>query len=467
MNNQTLYDIAVIGGGPGGYSAAILSSRMGAKVALIERDSLGGTCLNAGCIPTKALLKCTEVYTSAADSDLYGVSIGNVSFDFRKIMSFKNRIMNQLVRGVSYLVKANNIELISGEGKLIDANTIMVKTEEGYKEIHAKNIILATGAKEVVITGFEPDGEKILNSTQMLSLRELPRKLAIIGGGVIGVEFASIFARLGVNVTIIELTDRLIPMEDEELSGNLQGSLEEQGVCIYTKSRAHNVIKQSNGDLCVQIELPDGNLHPLECSNLLVCVGRKALIDETGAREIGVRVKNGCIETDAQMRTNIQGIYAVGDVTLSEQLAHVAYMEARTAVFNIMDRACSADYSAIPHCIYTNPELASVGLAETKARQLYGKIKTAKFPFAGNGKALIEGHGEGFIKLIIKEDSDEIIGAAIFGPKATELISELSLAVQKKMKVMDLIKTVHAHPTLSEVLGEAALAAAELNLHSM
>ncbi|MEL7647315.1 MAG: dihydrolipoyl dehydrogenase [Sedimentibacter sp.] len=467
MNEQISSDIAVIGGGPGGYAAAILAARMGANVVLIEKNKLGGTCLNAGCIPTKALLKCTDVYASAADASAYGVTYGPVSFDFKKIMSYKNRVVTQLVGGVTHLVKANKIKFISGEGKLMNSNTILVKAEDGSQEVHAQNIILATGAKEVVIPGFEPDGEKILNSTQMLSLNELPNNLVIIGGGVIGVEFASIFTRLGVKVTIIELTDRLIPLEDEELSENIRKFLEKQGVCIYTQTLAQGIVKQSSGEICVQVKLPDGDLQLVEFDKLLVCVGRKALLSDVGVMEIGVRMRNGHIETDEQMRTNIPGLYAIGDVTLSEQLAHVAYMEARTAVFNIMGKTCNADYSAIPHCIYTNPEIASVGLSESKARELHGSVKIARFPFAGNGKALIEGHNEGFVKLIINEESEQIMGAAIIGPKATELITELTLAVQKKMTVMDLLNTVHAHPTLSEALGESALAAVGLNLHSI
>lgn len=467
MNEQISSELVVIGGGPGGYAAAILASRMGVNVVLVEKNKLGGTCLNEGCIPTKALLKCSDVYASAVVATQYGVTYGPASFDFEKIISYKNRVVNQLVEGVSYLVKANKVKLISGEGKLIDSKTVLVEKEKGSIQLNAQNIIIATGAKEIVICGFEPDGEKILNSTQMLSLQELPQNLVIVGGGVIGVEFASIFARLGVKVSIVELTDRIIPQEDEELSKNLRRSLEKDGVRIYTNSLAYGVVKQANENLCVQVKLQDGTLQDVEFDKLLVCVGRKALLHEVGASEIGINMKNGRIETDEQMRTNIPGIYAIGDVTLSEQLAHVAYMEARTAVFNIMGEHCSADYSAIPHCIYTNPEVASVGLTEANAKEIYESVKVARFPFTGNGKALIEGYSEGFVKLILDEKSEKILGAAIMGPKATELITELTLAVQKKMRVMDLVNTTHAHPTLSEALSEAALAAVGLNLHSI
>lgn len=467
MNEQISTDLIVIGGGPGGYTAAILASRMGANVILVEKNKLGGICLNEGCIPTKALLKCADVYTFADNAVQYGVAYSQASFDFKKIMSYKNRIVNQLVGGVSYLVKGNKIKLIEGKGKLINSKTVSVKTEEGPITINAKNIILATGAKEVIIHGFEPDGEKILNSSQILSLRELPRDLAVIGGGVIGVEVASIFARLGVKVTIIELTDRLIPLEDEEISKNLRRSLEKSGICIYTNSFAQNVVKQSDGNLSVKVKHKDGTLQDLECDKLLICVGRKALIDEVGVAGLGINIKNGRIETDAQMRTSTPNIYAIGDITLSEQLAHIAYMEARIAVFNIMGKPCNADYSAIPHCIYTNPEIASVGMTEAKAREIYKSVKVARFPFVGNGKALIEGQSEGFVKLIINNESEIILGASIIGPKATELITELTLVIQKKMTVMDLVNIVHAHPTLSEVLGETALAALGLNLHSM
>lgn len=465
MENMT--DITIIGGGPGGYAAAIWAARMGAGVTLIEKNKLGGTCLNAGCIPTKALLKCAEVYASAAAAAQYGVEYGPASFDFKKMMLFKNRVVTQLVGGVGQLVKANKVNLISGEGKLTGPHTVLAKTDQGTVEVRAQNVILATGASEMTVPGFEPDGAQILNSTQMLSLQELPGKLAVIGGGVIGVEFASLFARLGVQVTIIELTDRLIPLEDEELSKNLKRFLEKQGITVHTGSRAQKVEKLMNGQLLLHFKQPDDSLQAIECDKLLVCVGRKALLQDVGILELGVQTKNGRIETDAHMRTSLPDLYAIGDVTPSEQLAHVAYLEARTAVSNIMGKPCSVDYSAIPHCIYTNPELAGVGLTEAKARQLYNGVKVARFPFAGNGKALIEGHSEGFVKLVLNRDTEEILGAAIIGPKATELIAELTLAVRKKMQVTDLVNTVHAHPTLSEALGEAALAAMGRNLHSM
>ncbi len=461
------YNVAVLGGGPGGYVAAILAARLGAKVILIEKNKLGGTCLNAGCIPTKALLKCAAVHAGVASAGRYGVEYESVYFDFRKMMEFKNRVVDQLVGGVNQLIKANKIDLIIGEGRIINRQNILVKTPAGNEKINAQNIIVATGAQEVTIPGFEPDGDQVLNSTQILSLQELPRRLTIIGGGVIGVEFASLFNSLGVEVTILELTDRLIPTEDEEISQVLQGFLEKKGVKIQLNILAQSVEKQAEGNLLVRAKPPDGSLQGVNCDKLLVSVGRKACFQNTGLIELGVRIKEDRIVTDEHMQTNISGIYAVGDITLSEQLAHVAYMEARTAVFNIKGETCNADYTAIPHCIYTSPEVAGVGLSEQKARELYGDVKAARFPFYGNGKAIIDGHNEGFVKIVFRDDSQEIVGASIIGTKATELITGVTLAVQKKMKVMDIVNTVYAHPTLSEALGETALAAAGLNLHSV
>lgn len=458
-------DITVIGGGPGGYAAAITAARLKAEVTLIEKDKLGGTCLNVGCIPTKALLKCAEVYSSIHKASAYGIESSQTRLDFAKAMQFKEQVVTRLVGGVSHLVKANKINLIKGEAKLIDPHTISVKTVQGEVSVKSKHIILATGATEITIPGFEPDGEHILNSTQMLSIKELPKKLAIIGGGVIGVEFASLFSRLGVEVTIVELTPRLIPLEDEELSNALKQVLEANKIKILLNTSAQNYNIQGE-TLNLQVKGPEGAINTITCDKILVCVGRKANIQDVGVNELEIPINKGRIITDSRMKTKVDSIYAIGDLTCSEQLAHVAYQEARTAVLNIMGSPCKADYTAIPHCIYSSPEIASVGLTETAAREKYINIGVARFPFYGNGKALIEGYTEGFVKLIFTAE-EQLIGASIIGPKATELIAELTLAVGKQMNIKDIANTVHAHPTLSEAVQEAGLSAMGLNLHSM
>lgn len=467
MSKEQIYDVAIIGGGPGGYSAAITAARLGASVVLIEKNKLGGTCLNEGCIPTKALLKCAEVYASASKAGMYGVELGQGRLDFKKAMQFKSQVVSQLVGGVGHLVKAGKIMLFAGEGRIIGPHIIAVKTEQGIQELQTKNIIIATGAREAVIPGFEADGFNILNSSQMLSTRELPRKLAIIGGGVIGVEFASIFSRMGVEVTIVELTPRLIPAEDEEVSRALKQSLAKNGIDIYLEAKAKNLKQKGPGELVLNVALKEGIEKEIECGQVLVCVGREANLEGIGIREFGIKTDKGRIVTDLHMQTSVKGVYAVGDVTAGEQLAHAAYYEARTAVFNIMGQPKEITYSAIPHCIYSSPEVATVGLPEQTAKERYPKLTVSRFPFYGNGKALIEGNTEGFVKLLSDGESGRILGAAIIGPKATELIAEYTLAVNMGLATVDLVNTVHAHPTLSEALHEAALAAMGWNLHSL
>lgn len=464
--NTTRKKIVIIGGGPGGYAAAILGARLNADVTLIENKKLGGTCLNAGCIPTKALKQCADVLTTIKSSNMYGVSSDNIKFDFNKAASFKGKVVNQLVSGVNHLVKFNKINLINGLGKIIDDKTVEVFNKNTLQTINTDYIIIATGTNEIEIPGFKTNGENVLNSTQMLSLSKLPKSLLIIGGGVIGVEFASIFNKFGVDVKVVELTDRIIPLEDKEISINLKNHLERSGVKIYTESKARNY-KEADGDLLVYLEKKDNSVEEISCEKILVCVGRKTCLDEINIENLGIATEKKRIITDKTMKTNIDNIYAIGDVTLSDQLAHVAYAEARIAIMNIMGQKSEINYTAIPHCIYSSPEIASVGLSEDNACLKYENIKVTKFPFVGNGKALIGGDYTGFIKVVSCNSTGKILGFSIIGTKATELIAEPTLAITKNMTINDIINTIHAHPTLSEVIGEVCLSAKGLNLHSM
>lgn len=460
-------DITIIGGGPGGYGAALLAARMGSSVTLIERNKLGGTCLNEGCIPTKALLKCAEVFSISKKAGQYGVE-GNLSvMNYPKAVQFKEQVVNRLQGGVAYLVKSAHTNLLQGVAQIVNPHLVEVRMDQDTVQIETQNIIIATGSSEIEIPGFRFDGVNILNSSHMLASKELPKQLAIIGGGVIGCEFASIFNRMGVEVTIIELTPRVIPTEDEELSLALQKSLQQSGVRILTNCRAKEAVVQGASDVVVKVLNNEGELSDIPCSQILVCVGRKAVLDGSGILEQGVETNRGSILTNSRMQTSVPGIYAVGDVTASEQLAHVAYHEARVAVLNILGQDEEMDYSAVPHCIYTSPEVASVGMTEKNAREQFTDVKVTRLPFSGNGKALIEGQTDGFIKLITQNGTNRVLGAGIIGPKATELIAEFVLAVQQKTTVLDLARTIHAHPTLSEASGEISLAAVGWNLHSM
>jgi dihydrolipoamide dehydrogenase len=467
MSEKNVVDVAVLGGGPGGYAAALMAAKLKASVALVEREAVGGTCLNVGCIPTKALNRCAQVYHETLMGSMYGVNTEDVTLDFQRSMKFKNQVVNQLTSGVRYLLKTNKVNIIKGTGRLISDTCIMVTKGDGSTEqIKAKNVIIASGSEEIEISGFPLDGLNVISSKHVLALSELPQRLAIIGGGVIGVEFASVFHKMGVEATIVELSPFLIPTEDREVSETLRKALERDGVKIYTNCTAHSYEKSGiDNSLNLKVKQQDGSFQEIFCDKILVCVGRKAAIQDIGFLELGGVVEKGRIVTDKGMKTNLDRVYAVGDVTMSEQLAHVAYQEARVAVLNIMGRPCDIDYSAVPHCIYSTPEIGSVGMNERAARE-HGSSAVARFPFYGNGKALIEGQPEGYVKVVYNKEDGRILGGSIVGPKATELIAELTLAVNNKLTVTDIIRTIHAHPTLSEAVSEACLSAIGLNLHA-
>ncbi|HWQ30555.1 MAG TPA: dihydrolipoyl dehydrogenase [Negativicutes bacterium] len=467
MSEKGRFDIAVLGGGPGGYSAALTAARLKASVALVECEAIGGTCLNVGCIPTKALNKCAEVYQETVSGNMYGVRSDNIRFDFKKAMAYKRQAVSQLTGGVQYLLQENGVKVFKGKGTVISNNTVRVTDIEGNnEEITADNIIIATGSKEIEIPGFPIDGSNVVSSTQALGFTELPDSLAIIGGGVIGVEFASIFARMGTKVSIVELTPRLLPSEDQETAETIRWALESKGIKIFTDCKAKGYERNETGSLALKVERQDGSVDAIGCDKILVCVGRKASIEGIGFIELGGLVNKGRIVTDSRLRTNLDRIYAVGDVNMSEQLAHVAYQEARTAVLNIMGKPCEIDYSAVPHCIYSSPEIGSVGLNEAEAFEKCGTAAVARFAFQGNGKAIIEGQGDGYVKVMYDKKDGRILGGSIIGPKATELVAQIALAVNNRLTISDIVKTIHAHPTLSEAVGEACLAAAGLNLHS-
>lgn len=467
MGENPKVNITVIGGGPGGYAAAIMAARLNASVTLIEKGELGGTCLNEGCIPTKSLSKSAELFSSFKNAKKYGIEINDVHLDFKQVSAFKEGIVKRLSAGVAHLVKANQIQLIKGNAKIVDLHRVRITNNEGTTEINTDYIIIATGSKDITIPGFEPDGEKIVNSSQMLSIKELPKRLTIIGGGVIGVEFTSILSQFGVDVTVIELSQNLIPNVDSEITDLLRRKLIANGVKIFTECSAEAVNHKNEVEVSIKVKLKDGSYEDIVSDLLLVSVGRKANLEDLGIPEMGIETVKGAILTNERMQTNIGNVYAVGDVTTSAQLAHVAYHEARVAVLNICGKQAYINYKAVPNCIYTSPEIASVGLTEGQAREMLSNVRVAKIPFAGNGKAMIEGQTDGFMKMIVDGDTNKILGFSIIGTKATELIAEATLAINQNMKVDDLVETINAHPTLSEMVSEVSLASIGLNLHSV
>ena len=456
-------DLVIVGGGPAGYVAAIRASQLGSKVILIEKDALGGTCLNRGCIPTKALLHSIDVLESVRKGKDYGVNVMEFSIDFTKMMSRKNDVVNTLVGGVNYLMKSNAIEVIKGTGKVISSTEVAVDGEQ-QETVEATRIILATGSVSSTVPIPGVDGSGIITSNEALQLAEIPASLLIIGGGVIGVEFATIFAKLGTKVTIVEMLPQIIPTEDQELSASLKRALERDGVRIFNNTQVNRIEDDPKGGKLISVVTGEEE-QKLIAELVLVAVGRKPNIEGLGLESLGVKTERGRIIVNDTMETSIPGIYAAGDAIGGILLAHVAFAEGEAAAENALGGKSVMDYKAVPRCIYTMPEVAAVGLTENQAKEKGLNLKAGKFPFAANPRALILGQPGGFIKILSDTDSGEIFGIHIFGPQATELIAEAALAMRMEMTVSEISSTIHAHPTLSEAMRETALDAEGIAVH--
>ncbi|MDK2919198.1 MAG: dihydrolipoamide dehydrogenase [Candidatus Petromonas sp.] len=443
--------IAVIGGGPGGYVAAIKASILGADVTVVEKKNLGGTCLNLGCIPTKSLLACSEVLEMINSCKDFGVNIdGEIKANFSVMMKRKNKIVDQIKNGIEFLFKERGIELINGFGKLIDRNKIEVSKKDGTKEIvEADKIILATGSVPVVPSMFPYDGKYIITSDEALQLDNLPQSMIIVGGGVIGCEFGQFFKKLGVKITIVEMADQILPFEDKDVSKQLSRAFKKDKIKMIVKDKIETVdIKEGK----VVASLSSGK--NLEAEKMLVSVGRKPFIEGLGLEELDIDIKNGKVVVNENMETSIEGVYAIGDIVDSPFLAHVASKEGIIAVENALGKNKKIKYRAVPRCVYTNPEIASVGVTEKKLKEEGIQYKVGKFDFRGLGKAQAIGKFQGFVK-VLADDTDKIIGASIVGPHATDLLSELTLAVHLGLTAEEVGDVIHPHPTLSEALMEA------------
>lgn len=460
-------DVIVIGGGPGGYVAAIRAAQLGADVALVEKENLGGTCLNIGCIPTKVLLQTAELYEEFLNSELYGIKLdGRVSVDWNKLMKRKEEIASQLVNGVSGLLRLNNIEVIKGQASFIDKNTIDVKKEDGSAIVlKAKNFIIATGSKPFIPPIIGIGSEGVLDSTEALALEEIPKELVVIGGGVIGIEFATLFNSLGTKVTVIEMLPHILPPIDREISEIVKMKLGMEGIDIYTSAEVTS-IERKNGKLEVEAKL-DKNEVRISGDKVLLSVGRRPVTEGLNIDAIGVDMSKKGIKVNNRLETNVKGIYAIGDVTGINMLAHVASEQGIVAAENIMGINKEIDYKAIPACIYTKPEIASVGMTEAEAKKSGIEYKVGKFMLSNNGKALIMNEIEGtMVKIITDKKYEEVLGMHIFGPRATELIAEGALALRLEATVDEIITTIHPHPTISESIKEAALSVNNIAIHS-
>jgi len=451
----TPYDIAVIGAGPGGYVAAIRAAQMGARVLVVEKDNLGGTCLNRGCIPTKAFLSDVKPFHKTRKSPLFEGNEG-LSLNMEKMVARKNEAVETMVKGISTLFESNGIQWIQGVASFMDSKTVGI-TRRGKKETYrANNIIIGTGSRVGTIPDVTIDGRNILSSDEILDITEIPREMVIIGGGVIGVEFAAIFNGLGTTVTIVEMLPTILSTEDEEIVRALHMILEREGVTVLTNSRVTGVSPRG-GKVEVRVQGKSGGNARVVAEKVLVAVGRTPQTEGLGLEAIGLRMDGPFIEVNTRMETSVDGVYAIGDVIGNIMLAHAACAEGIVAVENIMGKSRHIDYRRIPTAIYTFPEIASVGLKENEARKSGLDIRVGKFPYMYNGKAVAMGEPDGFVKIIAETELGEVLGVHILGENATDLIGECVLAMNLEASVEDLGEAVKAHPTVSEAITEAAL----------
>lgn len=456
------YDVVVVGAGPGGYVAAIRAAQLGLKTAIVEKDEVGGICLNWGCIPSKALIRNAELLTLFKHAQEFGITVDNVRADFGKAVDRSRQVVKRLTSGVEFLLRKNRVTTINGEAALQGAGHVVVKGSG--QVLDTKNIILATGARARPLPMLPLDGKTVITSREALELKELPTSVVIVGGGATGVEFAYLYNAYGVAVTIVELLSHLLPNEDGEVSQTLERSFKKQGITFHTGAKVTGLSRQSS-QLTVHMETPKGKVD-LPCQRVLVAVGAQGNIEELGLQEAGVAAEKGFIPIDAHMRTSAQGVYAIGDVTGKLLLAHVASAQGVAAAEFIAGRETRPlDYKQMPKAVYCNPQVTSWGLTEEAARAAGNKVKVGRFPFSANGKALALGEAEGFVKVVVDETYGELLGAHLIGPEVTELLAEVSLARLLEGTATELGGLVHAHPSLSEAVKEAALAALGEAIH--
>jgi dihydrolipoamide dehydrogenase len=455
--SEGIYDLVIIGGGPAGYVGAIRAGQLGKKVAVVELERAGGTCLNWGCIPTKALLKSAELYRTIQKADSYGLSVTGVSFDFHKVVERSRGVAAQMAKGVEFLFKKNKVDYFVGRGSVTVPGMVEITAgEHKGKFLKTKNILLCTGQKPKTLPGLPVDGVRVMTSREALAAKAAPKSMVIIGAGAIGVEFAYFFNAFGTKVTLVEMLPQILPVEDEEVAKVLQRSFEKQGVSVHTGTKCENI---RIGDKGVKLDLvKDGAKTELEVETVLVAVGITSALDGLTSPKVKIELDRGFVKVDANYQTSTPGIYAAGDIQGPPWLAHVASFRAVQAVNGIFGHAKPRQVGNFPGCTYCQPQVASTGLTEKAAKGKGLNYKVGKFPFTAVGKAVAAGDTEGFVKVIADAKTGEILGVHIIGSEATELIAEYGLAMNLEATVDEIHDSIHAHPTLSEALGEAALA---------
>jgi len=461
------FDVTIIGSGPGGYVAAIRGAQLGLKVAIVEKDKrLGGTCTLRGCIPTKQLLMSAHYYEKAQHLGEFGVQLSDIKLAFADVQKRKEKVVMKNSKGVEFLMKKNTVTVFKGTGKLQLPGKVVVTGADGQTEtISSKNIIIATGSVVRPIPGFETDGVHVVNSDHILELKEVPKSLIVMGAGAVGVEFASVYSRFGAETTLVELLPRLLPIEDEEVSKELEKAFRKRGIKSQVDTKLEKMEKTDKG-VKLTGKTSKGEDVTLEAEMLLVAVGRMPYLEGLGIEGTKIKVERGAVQVDGNCRTGEPGVYAIGDVIPTPWLAHLASKEGILAIEQIAGKNPEPlNMRLVPSCTYCDPEVASVGLTEQKARDEGYDVKVAKFPFSASGKARILGEEEGFVKVVSESKYDELLGVHIIGPHATDIIAEACVAMQLESTAEELGRTMHAHPTISEAIMEAAEGIHGLTIH--
>ena len=467
MNDTKSYDVAIIGSGPGGYVAAVRAAQLGLSVLIIEKDSrLGGVCTLRGCIPTKALLHTADLLEEARHGAEVGVATREVRLELAAAMKHKEKVVRQSSNGVAFLMKKNKVDVVTGFGRIAGSGKVSVAGPDGAETTYsAKNVLIATGSTPRSLPGIEIDHKGVLSSDSILELAEVPKSLLVIGSGAVGVEFASMFSRFGSKTTVVEILPRIVPLEDEEVSRELAASFKRQGIAVYVDTRVERVTRSDAG-VEVIARSSGGKTETFRAEKILLAVGRKPLSEGIGLEALGVATDRGYIRVDQWMQTNVPNVYAIGDVVPTPWLAHVASAEGVVAVEHMAKgETRPLNYDQVPGCTYCAPEVASIGLTEAAARERGYDVAVGKFPFSANPKARIVNETAGFVKIVGEKKYDEVLGVHIVGPRATELIGAAGAALKLEATSEELVRTIHAHPTLSEAIHEAAEAVAGHALH--
>jgi dihydrolipoyl dehydrogenase len=454
MSDSRHFQVVVVGTGPGGYIAAIRAAQLGLKTAVVEKDELGGTCLNWGCIPTKAWIVTAHLYEQIKRAKEFGIEVSEPKIQWPWLVERKNKVVKQMTGGVKTLLSGRQVEIIRGTAKLTSANRLAIAAKEGgASEITADNLILATGAYASLPPGFKLDGERVITSKEALDLSRQPRRIAILGGGVVGCEFACFFAAIGTEVTLIEMLPRLVPAEDDEIAQALEREMKKQKIALHLGTKVDELRDEPDGAVTLTL----GGGQSVTVDTVLVATGRRPYTTDLGLEAVGVgRGDRGKIAVNDHLQTSVKNVYAIGDVTDIKQLAHFASAQGKSAAEIIAGHPAQTNWRAVPAATFTSPEIASVGLTEREAKAEGRTVKIGRFPFRAHGRNIADGELTGFVKLIADAGTDQVLGAHIIGAKASELIHECSLAIAADLNAHDLAQAIHAHPTLTETLGEAA-----------